>query len=257
MADFKDFSDSLTDEVLSEMADSFFGARVDVDDSLDYFHQVSELLHKKLYGIYRVCVLLEKICLGRKGFDDFWISAGLDRARFHYPAGVVCAGLVESPSFSFTRKGEYIKWFVITYEMLAYRIEDYMHGSYKNDEKGRKVRTANRDDFFNMANEINIKIEKVNRNVTASDVLKFTKSLDPENMLKEDIAGCVGPQCKVIDDEMAFTVITIKDIEFPEFPDLPARRDIISYISEFCSETYAGDKFRVKALLNELRQSVK
>lgn len=256
MADFKDLSDALTDEVLSEMADSFFGARIDVDEALDFFHEVSEQLHGKLYSIYRACVLLEKICLGRKGMDEFWISAGIDSELFHYPAGVEPARLLSSPSMSLTSKGEYKKWFFIIYEMLEYRIKDYMHGIYKDDGSGRKVRSANRDDFFNMADEINVKIDKVNHNVTASDVLKFTKSLDPVELQKENIAGCVGPQCKAIDDEMAYKVITIKDIDFPAFPDLPERKEVGSYISEFCSETYSRDKNRVKALLKELKDSV-
>ncbi|WP_320169753.1 hypothetical protein [Maridesulfovibrio sp.] len=257
MADFKEFSDALTDEVLNDMAESYFGARVDVDKALEYFHDVSERLHTKLYRVYRACVLLEKVCLGRSGFDDFWLSAGINREVFHYPAGVECAALMTGPAMSLTSKGEYVKWFTIAYEMVAERVAEYMHGSFKDDGTGRKVRSSNREDFFRMADEINLKIEKVNRNVTASDVLNFTKSLDPEGMRKENIAGCVGPQCKDIDDEMAFTLIAIKDIDFPEFPDLPGRKEISSYISEFCSENYAKDKVRVKALIKELKSELR
>lgn len=257
MADFKDLSDALTDEVLSEMADSFFGARIDIDDALEFFHEVSEELNGKLYKIFKVCALLEKICLGREGYSDFWLSTGISRDLFNYPPGVDSAVFLDTPSFSISSKGEYIKWFNMAYEMLSLCIIDYMHGIYRDDGNGRKVRSTNRDDFFRMADEINIKIEKVNNNVSASDVLKFTKSLDPAGMQKENIAGCVGPQCKVIDNEMAFTVIAIKDIDFPEFPDLPQRKEISSYIAEFCSETYSSDKHRVKELLKNLRQSVK
>ncbi len=254
MADFKYLSDALTDEVLSEMADSFFGARIDIDEALEMFHQVSEHLHEKLYRIYRGCALLEQISLGRNELDQFWLSAGIDRKVFHFPAGVEPAEFFETPTFSFTTRGEYIKWFGIAYELLAERIADYMHGIYRDDGKGRKIRSANRDDFFSMAKEINIKIDKVNHNVTASDVLKFTKSLDPVEMEKENIAGCVGPQCQVIDGEMAFKLITIKDIEFPHFPDLPPRKEVASYINEFCSENYSRDKNRVKALLKLLNE---
>ncbi len=257
MADFKDLSDALTDEVLSEMADSFFGARIDIDDALEFFHEVSEELNGKLYEIFQICALLEKLCLGREGYNDFWLSTGISRDLFQYPPGVESAQFISKPSFSFTSKGEYLKWVNMAYEMLALSVADYMHGIYRDDGNGRKVRSTNRDDFFRMTNEINIKIEKVNNNVSASDVLKFTKSLDPVGMKKENIAGCVGPQCKVIDNEMAFRVITIKDIEFPEFPDLPERKEIGSYIYEFCSEMYSSDKYRIKDLLKNLRQSVK
>ncbi|WP_415712952.1 hypothetical protein [Maridesulfovibrio sp.] len=255
MADFKDLTDALTDEVLSDMADSFFGARVDVDDALELFHEVSEKLHIKLYQVFRVCALMEKVCLGPDGFNDFWVCTGMSRNRFYYPAGVEFASILDNPPFAFTGRGEYIKWLGIVYDMLAVAIEDYMHGSIKDDGKGRKIRTVNREDFFKMAEEINIKIEKVNKNITASDVLKFTKSLDPESIHKENIAGCVGPECKAIDDEMAFTVITIKDIDFPEFPILPDRKEIASYISGYCSQVWAHDKVRVKALLKDMRKN--
>lgn len=256
MADFKDLTDALTDEVLHDMADSYFGARVDVDDAIEFFHEVSEQLHVKLYKVFRACALMEKICLGPAGFHDFWVSAGLSRDRFFYPAGVECATIIGRPSFAFTGRGEYIKWFSIGYEKLARCIEDYMHGSIKDNGNGRKVRTVNREDFVRMADEINVKIEKVNRNVTASDILKFTKSLDPSAVQKENIAGCVGPQCQVIDDEMAFHMITIKDIDFPKFPDLPPQREMATYISGYCSQVWARDKVRVKALLNDLRKNV-
>ncbi|NDV24470.1 hypothetical protein [Desulfovibrio sp. JC022] len=256
MADFKDLTDALTDEVLSDMADSFFGARVDVDDALELFHEVSEKLHVKLYQVFRACVLLEKLCLGPDGFDDFWVSAGMSRSRFYYPAGVECAQIFDKPPFAFTGRGEYIKWFGIAYDMLAASIEEYMHGSIKDDGNGRKIRTVNREDFFRMADEINVKIEKVNKNVTASDVLKFTKSLDPAAVQKESIAGCVGPQCKVIDDEMAFTLVTLKDIDFPQFPDLPDRNEVSSYISGYCSQVWARDKVRVRALIEDLKKNV-
>ncbi|GKT28573.1 hypothetical protein ADUPG1_000735, partial [Aduncisulcus paluster] len=72
-----------------------------------------------------------------------------------------------------------------------------------------------------------------------------------ESVRKESIAGCVGPQCKAIDDEMAFTVITIKDIDFPAFPDLPNRKDVATYISGYCSQVWTRDKARVKALIEE------
>ncbi len=256
MSDFKDLTNALKDEVLSDMADSFFGARVDVDDALELFHVFSEKLHVKLYRVFRDCALLEKICLGADGFDDFWVSTGMSRNRFNYPAGVECTRIIDRPPFAFTSRGEYIKWFGIAYDMLAASIDEYMNGSIKKDGNGRKMRTVNRQDFFSMAEEINVKIEKVNRNVTASDVLQFTKSLDPAAVQKESIAGCVGPKCKVIDEEMAFHLITIKDIDFPGFPDLPERRKMDSYISGYCSQVWARDKQRVKALLVDLKKNV-
>ncbi|CCO24470.1 hypothetical protein [Maridesulfovibrio hydrothermalis] len=255
MADFKDLSDALTDEVLSDMADSFFGARIDIDEALEYFDMVSKQLAGKLNKVHRTCALLDKLCLREGGQKEFWLSCGIDAGEFVYPEGTECISFESRPSFSISSKAEYIKWFGIVYDMLSLAIEDYMHGIYRDDGRGRKVRSANRDDFFRMAEEINIKIEKVNSNAAPSEVLKFTKSLNPSAMEKENIAGCVGPQCKVIDNELAFKVVAIKDFDFPEFNDLPARKQMASFISEFCSQVYSRDKQRVKELLKLLRQS--
>ncbi|WP_027722825.1 hypothetical protein [Maridesulfovibrio zosterae] len=257
MADFKNLSDVLAEEVMSDVADTFFGARIDIDDALEYFHTVSEKLHEKLYKVFRAYVLLEKISLGSERLNDFWKTTGISSDPFKIPPGIECAGLLVTPTFSLFARNEYIKWYGMAYDLLRERINEYMHGTYKDDSNGRKILSANRDDFFRMCNEINIKIEKINRNVSASEVLKFTKSLDPSVAKKENITGCVGPQCKAIDDEMAFTVITIKDIDFPAFSDLPDRKEVKSFISGLCSANYSREKSRVKELLKSLRQSVK
>ncbi len=86
MADFKDLSNALADEVLNDIADTFFGARKDIDDSLEYLDSLSKQLLEKVDGIFESCVLLQKVCLGEDGYKKFWKFAGINRNNFKFPS---------------------------------------------------------------------------------------------------------------------------------------------------------------------------
>lgn len=258
MADFKDLSNTLADEVLNEVADTFFGARKEIDDSLEYLDALSKQLLEKVDGIFESCALLQKVCLGDRGYKKFWEFAGVNPNIFVFPKQTECSCLDSSPTFSLTSKGEYTKWVSLVYHQLASRIEIYMNGVFTDDESlpGRKMRSVNRMDFYLFADEINRNIDKVNRNASPSNVIKFAKSLDHETVEKEKITGCVGPECNSIDGQMAFKHIDIQGYGLADFPELLADESIPSFLREFCTMMYAENKEQVKELLKELRKSV-
>ncbi len=254
MAALKDLSNALTDEFLNDMATNFFGARKDIDDTLEYFESLSGQLLEQIEDIHKSCALLRLVCFGEDGYNEFCKCAGIDPSLFNIPSGTEPTTFTDKPSFSITNKGEYIKWVSLAYHQLAHSVEKYMHGivtSSKADQ-GRKIRSLNRIDFYLFAEDINAKIVKVNTNSTPSEVLKFTKSLDPVAVAKQNITGCVGPECDIIDNDMAFKTINIEELNFPEFPDLPADEKIPSFVCKFCSKMYAKNKSEVKSLLKKL-----
>ncbi|OEU69668.1 MAG: hypothetical protein BA863_16655 [Desulfovibrio sp. S3730MH75] len=254
MAAFKDLSNALTDEFLNDMANNFFGARKDIDDILEYFESLSGKLLEQVEDIHKSCALLQLVCFGEEGYNDFLKRADINPSIFNFPNKTEPAVLTDKPSFSITNKGEYIKWVSLAYHQLAYRVEKYMHGIVTSDkaDQGRKIRSLNRIDFYLFAEDINAKIIKVNTNSTPSEVLKFTKSLDPEAVAKQNVTGCVGPECALIDNDMAFKTINIEELNFPEFPDLPADEKLPSFVCKFCSKMYAKNKSEVKDLLKKL-----
>ncbi|WP_031484348.1 hypothetical protein [Maridesulfovibrio frigidus] len=254
MAALKDLSNALTDEFLNDMATNFFGARKDIDDTLEYFESLSAQLLDQVEDIHKSCALLQYVCLGEGGYSEFCKCAGIDPSIFNIPSQTEPAEFTGKPSFSITNKGEYIKWVSLAYHQLAHSVEKYMHGivtSSKADH-GRKIRSLNRIDFYLFAEDINAKIVKVNTNSTPSEVLKFTKSLDPETSSKQNITGCVGPECAIIDNDLAFKTINIEELNFPEFPDLPADEKNPSFVCKFCSKIYANKTLEVKDLLKKL-----
>ncbi len=257
MADFKDLSNALADEVLNDIADTFFGARKDIDDSLEYLDSLSKQLLEKVDGIFESCALLQKVCLGEDGYKKFWKLAGINRNNFKFPSHTECSHFDTAPTFSLTSKREYTKWVSIAYHQLASRVEVYMKGVLTDhgSHKGRKIRSVNFMDFNLFAEEVNRKIDKVNSNTSPSDVLKFAKSLDHETVEKEKITGCVGPECAVIDCQMAFKPIDLGKFGLPDFPELPSGSDSRSFLNDFCAQMYAENKMQVKELLKELRKS--
>ncbi|SME93014.1 hypothetical protein [Desulfovibrio gilichinskyi] len=258
MADFKDLSNALADEVLNDIADTFFSARKDIDDSLEYLDTLSKQLLEKVDGIFKSCALLQKVCLGEDGYKKFWELAEINRNIFKFPKQTECSRFEDTPTFSLTSKSEYTKWVSLAYHQLASRIEVYMNGVFTDDgsHHGRKMRSVNFMDFNLFAEEVNRKIDKVNNNTSPSNVLKFAKSLDHEAVEKEKIAGCVGPECAVIDGQMAFKPINIGGFGLPDFPELPNDDASLSFLSDFCAKMYAENKIQVKELLKELRESL-
>ncbi|SDL17555.1 hypothetical protein SAMN05660337_2354 [Maridesulfovibrio ferrireducens] len=258
MAAFKDLSNALADEVLNDMADNFFGARKDIDDTMEYFESLSKQLFENVDEIFESCALLQKVCLGEVGYKEFWDLAGINPELYNFPEQTECSSFDDTPSFSLTNKTEYTKWVSIAYHQLARRIEAYMNGLITDNEAnhGRKMRSLNRMDFYLFAEDINRKIDKVNKNISPSDVLKFTKSLDPETVVKENITGCVGPDCSAIDSQMAFKPIVIEELGLPEFPDLPDGKHTPPFIQDFCSQMYSKNKSQVKVLLEQLQKSI-
>ncbi len=257
MADFKDLSNALAEEVLNDVADTFFGARRDVDDSLEYLDILSKQLLEKVNGIFEACVLLQKVCLGDAGYKKFWELAEINRNIFKFPKRAECSRFDTVPTFSLTRKHEYTKWVSIAYHQLALRVEIYMKGIFIEEDSHhtRKVRSVNFMDFNLFVEEVNRKIDKVNSNTSPSDVLKFAKSLDQEAIEKEKITGCVGPECSVIDGEMAFKPINLEEFGLPDFPELTIGDDSRSFLNDFSRQMYAENKVQVKELLKELRKS--
>jgi len=257
MADFKDLSNALADEVLNDIADTFFGARKDIDDSLEYLDSLSKQLLEKVDGIFESCVLLQKVCLGEDGYKKFWKLAGINQNNFKFPSHTECSQFDTAPTFSLTSKREYTKWVSIAYHQLASRVEVYMKGVFTDhgSHHGRKVRSVNFMDFNLFAEEVNRKIDKVNSNISPSGVLKFAKSLDHEAVEKEKITGCVGPECDVIDCQMSLKPIDLGKFGLPDFPELPSGDDSRSFLSDFCAQMYAENKIQVKELLKELRKS--
>lgn len=251
MADIKDLSDALTDEVMNEVADKFFGTRKAIDDVVEYFEEKAELLEQKLERVYHRSAYLRCMSLNDANYREFWISLGIDPEPFRVPDGYPCEMLHEKRPFAFTARGEFTKCYRRSYERLREAVEDYVHGHYVNDpeNKGKKILTVNRTDLFQLCEAINAKVRKVNAEVSPSGVLQFTKTLDPQNLEKEKIGACAAGKCDQFDNDMKFKEIDFNSYGLRDIPILPPEKEVSASIIEFCEELYSENREAVKEMV--------
>ncbi len=246
---FESFADGLKDEVVSEMAETFFGARRELEQSIEAWNALAQRLKD------RVTVLAERAaCLGFLFFDEageegFYRLLGVppgpfadlaDRAR------AACIAKMRIP-FGFTRVGRYIKLVERTYEAFRKELDDYLHGSWSDDpaRPGRKIISPNLSQLRHLAADINVQVEKVNAWQNPSCALRAIRSMDPEEAERRRITGATlqDEDCG-LDRSMAFSPVDPAAAGFPDLPFLPSweqgRGRLDRYVRRLC-EAHADD----------------
>ncbi len=258
MSFFDDFADGLEQEVLSEMADGFFGPRKRLDDMLEgldfLLRQFREL--EKWLG-YRA-ELLHYLLMGRQRVRAFYEAIGIDPASI--PFEFYCANKPSFPKlpWAFTSKGRYNKLVLSAYDDFQQAAEDYMHGRYYNDpnQKGRKRLTIHYNRIIKIIQGINEAVAKVNSEISPSSLLGYVKSFDAGMVEKEKVAGGMyqGDHC-ALDGDLCYRPVDLEALELKEMPSLPKLEEAAPRIKAYCSGLYAANKPQIAKLLSEIKAS--
>lgn len=243
------FADNLRDEVVSEMAETFFGARRELEKSIDAWTGVAEKLKTRLTTLSEKASCLGFLLFDEAGEEGFYRLLGADPEMFADLAGraqAACIAKMRVP-FGFTRIGRYIKLVERTYEAFREELDEYLHGSWSDDPKrpGRKVLSPNLSLLKNLAAEINEQVDKVNAWQNPSCALRVIRNLDPEEVEKRRISGATlqDENCG-LDRSMAFSHVDPGAEGFPDLPYLPAwdqlRGRLDRYVRRLC-DTHADD----------------
>lgn len=249
MDDIKDLSEALSEEVLSEVADNFFGARKSIDNSIDFFNEKVVQLSHKLDEVRNRSVFLRCLLLSPENYKCFWEYLGVSFEDPKLPEEYSCKNFNEGQSFSITLKGKYIKCFRSAYIGLHNAIEDYIFGRYIKTPEGKKILTVNRTDLEKLCALINLKIDKINKDVSPSGVLQFTRSLNPEVLEKEKIGACEGGMCCKLDNDMKFSKIDFQSLGLYNVPLIPEEKNVSGKISKFCGDIYSHNRELIREML--------
>lgn len=258
MSFFDDFADGLEQEVLSEVAEGFFGPRKRLDEmieGLEYLlRQFREL--EKWLG-YRA-ELLHYLLMGREKVKSFYEHIGVDPARI--PFDFFCPNKSALPRlpWALTSRSRYTKLVLSAYADFRQAADDYMHGRYYNDpkQKGRKRLTIHYDRIIKIVQGINQAVDKVNSEISPSCLLEYVKSFDADMVEKEKIAGGTyqGDHC-TLDGDLCYDPVDLEVLELKEMPELPALEEAESRIRKFCFELYSENKVQVGKLLLEIKNA--
>jgi hypothetical protein len=255
VSDINDFADQLQADVISDMAESFFGDRKELDNALEAYAGMIEEFLPVIEHLFRAAATLRFLLLDEATADAFCAELGLDPCRI--PPSEDAPILVrESLPFALTGKGRYATCVEAAYRGLFDAIRDYLHGRCYNDPKrpGRKRMTMHYKRLEEIADIINEKIHKANNDRSVSSVLREVKNMNPEQMEREDLLGDVCyRKGEGMDSDMCFMPIDFGGYCFPEVVELPSPDEIRPALRRFCKRVYNERRDEVRKVVDTFR----
>lgn len=210
---------ALQDEVLSEMAETFFSARKAVDEEMDLFRSREEELRRAAHRALCHAGWLADLLTGTDMAEQLWHALGVPADFMHLAGGTDACPHRDVP-FAWTRSGRYEKLLLEVYEDVWRAFDDYVNGAAATvPGKPGKVRKLGYRRYRLWATEINRMVAKANSDHSPSCVLGMARALDVEGQEKLKVAGSgmEGYSC-ALDASLALPRL---DEGVPQLPDLP------------------------------------
>lgn len=248
--------DALQSEVLSEMADTFFGARCAVDDEVELFNERAADLH--LAGQRALClvVLLQDALLGRANAKAFWAALGVAPTFLDLLDGVEpCPH--RGVSWALTLKGRYTRVLQNLYADTHKAFSDYLHGTaYRRPGDNSRGRLVGWNRYQRWAREINAHIDEVNTSHAPSCVLSVARTFDVGGEANAKAAGTAmeGYACS-LDEHLALCHVDGSHAGVGPLPALPPLASADEVIRTFARRLCAEQPDGVRAFLKRLEEA--
>lgn len=250
-------SESLAEEVLTDIAENFFGNRTQLERRIDRLHAHSRRLHQKARRVTSAAAQLRRLLLGE--VETRGLGNALGVALDEFPPADPAAPPPSPPPnwpFALTRRGVFTHLVLDAYGDLHAVWEDYMLGRYIPDPeiKGRMRVTVNHASLQKFCDRLNADIDRVNRQVSPSQLLQYVKRFD---VIQEERANILGSgfdgKTALIDQRMAFQKIDFDALGLPVFPTLPAVAEAHDPIQKFCRDLYRRRSAEILELMRTLK----
>lgn len=250
--DINNLADELIEETLTEAAGTFFGARKNLEDTIEIFDNKIKTLRNMEFEVLKRAGDLHYLLLDGEAVDDFYKALGVDPGPLkHVVDPSDRTGIPKKPK-ALTTAARYAKMVAWVYRRVYKAAETYMKGGYITEKNGRKRLTLNYGQVRDWCKDLNERIEKVNREVSPSETLAFVKKLDTVGLEKAKITGGGSSYSDKLDKEMAFDRLDCERIDLIAFPDLPRPDRIEPELKKFCKSLARKNKQRVKQLMDSL-----
>lgn len=247
-------ADALEQEVLTEMAGTFFGARKELDDRIEAFRLLVEALRQRAAKVYARVFFLRSLVLGARGEDELFAALQLPP---QFPEAREQSGSrLWKPAhlpFALFPSARYVKTVQLAYAELRRACDVYMRGEYEDDpeHKGRKRLSVNYAMAEAECRDINARIDKLNAEMTPSSVLQYARSISMEEQPGQGaITNVLGADS--LDKGLTYPGIDFASLKLWRAPDLPDPEAAEPRLAAFAKAFYAAHASRVRAVLEEL-----
>ncbi|CAN2042617.1 conserved hypothetical protein [Candidatus Magnetomoraceae bacterium gMMP-15] len=255
---YKDLSDGLTEEVLSDVANTFFSKRKELENNIETFKLFVKKLQKKERQVNVRANFLNYLFLDRKISCKFYKLININEPEILLKNENSDLNIPKKMPFAFTTGKEFTILVVQAYDALQQACDEYMNGNNNyNPYESNKQPDVNYKQIKLMNKIINEKIYKINYEASPVCVLQYVKQFDIETRGKKRITGATfgGYGCS-IDEKLTYKPIDFNSLELKKYPRLPKHDEVVSDITLFCKKQYHNHKNEVKKLCSDLKAKI-
>jgi len=251
-----DYADDLKHELLSEMAGSFFSRRRRLEEHLEAFNTLREKVSRQgLLALARWRTFRGLLLSGAPA-DQFLRELGFDPTTLAtFPEHTEIHFRVFRP-LALTAAGRYRKAVLAFYEGLRKELENYNEGGYAPDARDprRMRRLPGYEHLMSVGQTLNAEIKAVNACQCPTDMIQFTKSLDPTRQEQEHACGgiAMGDACR-LDRELSYKPLDLGALGVPQLPTPPLLESIKGTLSDLAAALHKTNPQAADAALAALR----
>ena len=255
MPDFEDLSEGLKTEVLIEMANTYFGARRELDMLFEEFDRLTDKLAKLGHEVMGRAGLVHVLLLGEEGAPGFYRAIGVDPEDVPFAVGKGPVAAMKRMPTALTRRGRWLKTLRRAYADYHDRARDYMRGHTQRDSKDprRKRLSLHYGQLAALAERINAKIRHVNEDLPMREALEYAKRLDPQVVEQEKMAGGGEYHEESSRGDKDFVPIDFEHLGIRPVPDLPQPKAALKSARTWLKDFYREHETEILAVMDRLK----
>jgi len=251
---YSSLATALESEVLTEMADTFFGARKNLDDLTEAFMLHVEVLRGLAAKVLSRLSFLRSLLLDPEGESAFFAALGVAP---QFPQPTPQHGLrgwrPDHLPFALLPSSRYVGALLLAYTELAHACEVYLHGEYEDDpeSKGRKRLSLNFALLESQCRLLNKRIEKLNGDMAPSSVLQYARNISMEEQPGQGaITNALGAES--LDKGLMYHPVDFASLGLWRAPSLPKPEECNKALTAFARAFYASNTEKVRRVLADL-----
>lgn len=262
MAIQDDYSKDLADELLTDMADHFFGARKHLEETIDVFQEYVADLRQKQVILEQRFRFFNYLLISPETAEKFYRSIGVKEIDAIPTDRKLSEKVipVHAPS-GFTVKGQYLNLTAWAYDALEKECKAYLFGKSFQEmgKEGYEQKHASYELVMGMHQLINQEIRRVNASVSPSHVLQTAKRFDSEAQMKERLTGggSYYGDDSIVNRRLAFAPIEEASLNIRKFPKLPEKDRIAHRIAAICKHAYADHSESIRQIVQEVKDKIR
>jgi hypothetical protein len=243
-------ADSLAEEILTEVAQNFFGKRRLVEKRIQLLHEYASELHKISRRLDQQIRLLHFLLIDQKKMLEFYHKIGVTQPPNQLQPEFDSRLIPIILPISFTARQKYVQLVLAVYKNVHKSCHEYMYGNHPGDAFAPDYKL-----FKKMCDLVNKGIKQLNEDASPTTVIQYMKQFDVIGAHKEHIAGAhINRERHGLTGKLAFKSVDIDSFKVKTYPDFPSPGQVGTEIKSFCKHNYRAVKKDVRQILRRIKK---